>query len=217
MRPSALLLLMLASIAGLAGPAAAQPLQRMLLAASGCYDLRPGAATEVPAYCLDQERRAPPYRALLTKAPAPLGDAIVRSGDETLALEAAIASGWLHIEGMGEFSVLRLRNVSPQALTVCIRQPTVVMAVDGSTVELAELYDRIKALASQRPDATDAASRKAVQEALWRLMRRPGQTRATSSGEVDGSRRGDERRDPSPRKAQCSGDGAGSIVACVER
>jgi hypothetical protein len=216
MTPTSALLLIIVCVAGLAYPASARPLQRMLLTA-GCYDLRPGVMTDASAYCLDEERRAPPHGSLLTQAPAQLGDAIVRSGEQTVSLSAAIENGWLLIEGMGEFSTARLRNVSTVALTVCIRQLTVVMAADGSAGSLTAVYDPVKELASQYRGAADDGTRTAVQGKLWSLVHRAEQTSDPNSGDVDAPKTGQERPVSSPKPTRCSARDQGSTVACVER
>jgi hypothetical protein len=211
MRPNLpFLLFVVAALCGLARPTTAEPLQRMVVA-PGCYDLAPGKSADVSAYCLDEGRRAPPHGALLTQAPPTLGDAVVRRGAEALALAAAIADGWLLVEGLGEFSQLRLRNVSGVPVTVCFRQPTVVMAGDGAAGRLETGYERIKALIAGAAATTDSERRSLTQRALWDLVDRVEERDAATPG-----REATEARRPAPPVRRCSGD-AGSTVACLER
>jgi hypothetical protein len=201
-------------------PALAEPLQRMLVA-PGCYELAPGKSADISAYCLDQGRRAPPHGALLTEAPASLGDAIARRGAETIPLKVAITDGLLQIEGLGEFSQLRLRNVSGETIAVCFGQPTVVMGVDGSVGSLEGAYDGIKELIARRSreaaTAPDAKLHGETQRELWDLVNRaeerssprtPRQGSAPAeSGDAPSTR-------PSPRR-ECIGE-PGSTVICAE-
>src|SRR4051812_40317078 len=97
------LLIVVAALVPALRPAAAEPMQRMVVA-PGCYEVAPGQTVDVEAYCLDQDRRAPPPGARLSETPKQLGEAIAVVASGTMPLATAIAQGALQIEGMGEFS-----------------------------------------------------------------------------------------------------------------
>jgi hypothetical protein len=165
------LLILVAAL--LPGLAAAQPVQRMLVA-PGCYTLAPGQSADVTAYCLDQKLRAPPQGAILSEAPSALGKAVVYRGKAMTPLLAAMSEGALRIEGVGEYSQIRLRNISSEPLTVCFMEPTVVMAVDGAPGALKSAYERLKALvAESRPEtpaSPDLEQRAETQRQIWDLV-----------------------------------------------
>lgn len=209
------LLIVAAALVAASSPGLSQPLQRMLVA-PGCYEVRPGDTADVSAYCLDEERRAPPNGAVLGRAPPGLGDAVVSAGTESMSLASAIAAGSVRIEGLGEFAQVRLRNLTTRPLRVCFRAPTIVMGSDGAIGALKGAYERIKEIvARHEPDAvasTAPKQRAETQRELWDLVtmaeRAPPRKRVrpgpAPTGTVDAGR-------PSGRSG-CVGDPESTVV-----
>jgi hypothetical protein len=204
----------------LAGTAAAEPppFQRMVIA-PGCYVLAPGKSFDVDAYCLDEARQAPASGALLAKAPDALGDTVVKLGDgSVVGLKAALARYAVQIEGLGDFSRVRIKNLTGDRLEICINSPTVVMADDGTTTgDLSRIYDRIRRILAAQPATrqSDQDAHDAKQRALWQ----------EAAEEAAKAERGEERartgssaapRPRSPDPAKCVGR-SDAVVVCSDQ
>ena len=207
------------AIALAGGPAAALT-QRMVMA-PGCYTLAPGKSVDVAPYCLDEERQAPASGSILAKAPTALGKAAVRLDDgATVPLEEALARYLVQIEGLGDFSHVRIVNRSGAMVEICIDRPTVVMAADGSATDLGRIYDRIVNIlgpngagvdrrASARPDAD------AMQRRLWDAVKLAAPVPAeTPSSRPTPSVTPPARQVPTPEPSTCVG-GTDTITLCL--
>jgi hypothetical protein len=152
-----------------AGPAAALT-QRMVIAA-GCYVLAPGQSIEVAAYCLDENRQAPARGAILAKAPGALGDGSVSRADgSTIGLDEALRRYLVQIEGLGDFSHVQIKNLGSDRLELCLAAPTVVMAPDGSTADLARVYDRIVEILARAPQTENRSGDRPTTDPVQRLL-----------------------------------------------
>ncbi len=156
------------ALALLPAPARAE-MQRMALA-PGCYRLAPRQACDADAFCLDRDRPPPGAGAMLSNAPAGLGDAQVRiDGGPPMALQAALDRHVVEIAGVGggDFAHLRVSNLAAAPVELCAGAASVVTRSRGDPVDdLGRLYPRIGALAA-KPAANANDPR---QEALWRAV-----------------------------------------------
>jgi hypothetical protein len=173
LRGTILRLFLLLALIAAAAPALAAPAQRMVIA-PGCYSLAPGDHYDIPAYCLDQSFVPPASGAELSEAPAQFGNAAVLiEGGLPLSLQAALQQHLVAIEGLGDHTSLRLRNLGATPLQICIRAPTVVMGSgDNYTGDLPTLYPHIAQVLASAGASPPHPSQDEDREAHDRLQRR---------------------------------------------
>lgn len=159
---------LLAAAEALAAPGG---FQRMVMA-PGCYQIAAGKSVEVPAYCLDQALAPPAAGAVLENAPAAYGAALVKTAaGRGLTLQAALAQHLLQVEGAGDDTHVRLKNLTPAAIEICITAPTVIMANGNYALgDLPKLYQQIQRILAPAEGATEHALHAAQQQALWEAV-----------------------------------------------
>ncbi len=156
-----------------------------MILAPGCLTIAAGSADDVSAYCLDQARAAPPSGALLADSSTALGETAIKlSGGRVLGLADALAQHLIQIEGLGNQSQLRVRNLSAEPIELCVKGPTIVMG-NGETYvgDVAKIRDRVEKLVAQgtiqspgaaaAPNgATGSDAHVQAQEKIWEEVNR---------------------------------------------
>jgi|GEM_PF-3928874 hypothetical protein len=140
------LLLALLSIG--AAPAATKPFQRIVLA-PGCYVLTPGGTYDVSAYCLDESMPAPAPGTVLASAPESLGQTVIKFGGTITSLPTAMQRGLISLEGLGggDYFHIRVHNLSPNRIEICVTSPTVLLGDEGyPTADLKKIYPQLTAI-----------------------------------------------------------------------
>jgi hypothetical protein len=153
-------------------------MQRMLLS-TGCYRIAAGSAEDVSAYCLDQTRAAPASGALLADSSTAVGETVIKlASGKSIGLDEAIRRHLVQIEGLGNQYQLRLRNLTGEAIELCVVGPTVVMG-NGETYvgDLRRIRARIDKLvatgtASGPSAAAGSDPHAQIQEKIWEEVAR---------------------------------------------
>ena len=162
----ALFLLALLSIA--AAPVATQPFQRLVLA-PGCYVLTPGGSYDVSAYCLDESMQAPAPGTVLASAPDQLGQTVIKFGSSVTSLPTAMQRGLIRLEGLGggDYFHIRVRNLSPDRIEICVTSPTVLLGDESyPTADLKKIYPQLASILTQAGGAAPASGNQELETHL---------------------------------------------------
>jgi hypothetical protein len=215
-----ILLLLIALIVSGAAPAATPPFQRIVLA-PGCYVLAPGGLYDVSAYCLDESMPAPAPGAVLASAPDSLGQTVIKSGNAVTSLQTAMQRGLISLEGLGgrDYFHIRVHNLSPARIEICVTSPTVLLGDEGyPTADLKKIYPQLTGILTRTGVTAPAAGNQElethlkVQKQIWAAM-------AAAKASADRLDRKEWSPYDSPNRAvtngkDCAGP-AGTIVICT--
>jgi hypothetical protein len=202
-----------------AAPAPPSKVQRLVLA-PGCYVLAPGGFYDVSAYCLDQSLQAPAPGTTLTGVPEALGQTVIKSGNKVASLQTALERGLIRLEGLGggDYFHVRVRNLSPDRLEICVTTPTVLMGDAGYPIadlkraypELAKLLTADGKAPGSSNEALEAHIR--VQQQIWDKL---AQLAPPEDATRDPLRSRGDRKNGVGDDDTCSGP-PGTAVVCAD-
>lgn len=169
------LILLLALLSVAAAMPSAKPFQRLVLA-PGCYVVAPGGFYDVSAYCLDESMPAPAPGVALASNAESLGQTVIKAAGVITSLPAAMRFGLVSLEGLGgaDYLHVRVRNLSPNQIEICVTSPTILLGDEGyPTVDLKKIYPQLAGILTQAGGAAstsgsqDLETHLKIQERIW--------------------------------------------------